>query len=333
MRKKEHEAPPRVHEQALQQLRVIAESGEPPLEQLPPAEARRVANYRVARNGWGSMPLSSVEEIDIPGPGGALRTRFYRPDPSQELPLILFFHGGGFMVGNLDTHDSLCRILSARVNAAVLAVDYRLAPEHKFPAAQEDCLYTARWAMENSARLRIDVERTAAVGESSGGSLTAVVAQAAARTGAPRLALQVMIYPSLDMGMNFPSYERFGEGYFFTRKKAEYFVKNFLRSEKDAEDIRASPLRASTLGGVAPALIIAAGLDPMVDEAAEYASRLQADGVRVDYQCFEGWPHGFLFWAHTDAAQRAMNMAVDALRRALRSTNALEVEPPVSRAK
>jgi acetyl esterase len=324
MRTDEGAIQPRIHEQALHQLRLIAESGEPPLEQLTPIEARRMANQRVARNGWDSAPMSSVEEIDIPGPGGALRTRFYKPSPSQALPLILFFHGGGFMVGSLDTHDSLCRILAARVNAAVLAVDYRLAPEHKFPAAQEDCLYTARWAIENSTRLGIDVKRIAAAGESSGGNLTAVVAQAAARASTPPLLVHVMIYPSLDMGMSFPSYDRFAEGYFFTRKKAEYFINNFLSSERDAEDIRASPLRAATLRGVAPALIITAGLDPMVDEAAEYARRLEADGVSVDYHCYEGWPHGFLFWAHTDAAQRAMSATVDALRQAFYPTKAAD---------
>ncbi|MGH8236324.1 MAG: alpha/beta hydrolase [Steroidobacteraceae bacterium] len=305
----------RIHPQAQTMLERIAGSGEPLLETVTPAEARRFANARVANSGWTHEPLHAVGERVLPGPGGNLRIRIYRPNARQRPPLIVFFHGGGFMVGNLDTHDALCRVLAARTGSVLLAVDYRLAPENPFPAAPEDCVFAARWAFTHAEELGVDASRLAVVGESSGGNLSAVIAQAFAQ-GGPRLALQVLIYPSLDMAMDTPSYRDLAEGFFYTRSKAQYFIDHYLASAADVFDPRASPLRAASLAGVCPALIIAAALDPMVDEAAAYADRLREAGVAVDFYNYEGWPHGFLFWAHTDAAQLAMDCTVNALRKA-----------------
>ena len=305
-----------VHPQAIAQMERIAASGEPPLETLEPAEARRAADARVINNGWEQVPMHSVRELQLPGPGGELTARFYKPTADANLPLILFFHGGGFMVGNLDTHDAVCRVLASKTGAAIFSVAYRLSPEHPFPAAPDDCIAAAAWAYEHAAELGVDRDRVAVVGESSGGSLSAVVAQFAARTGKVKLLLQVLIYPSLDMSEDYNSYKEFSEGYFFTKTKSQFFRKHYMTDPKDVDDIRASPIRAKSVAGVCPALIISAGLDPLRDQAAEYAKRLHEEGVEADYYDYEGWPHGFLFWAHTEAAQRAMQASVDALRKA-----------------
>jgi acetyl esterase len=305
-----------MHPEAARQLARIAASGEPPLERLAPAEARRVADARVMDNGWERSPMHAVTELVMRGPGGPLALRLYKPNSNRPLPLIMFFHGGGFMVGNLDTHDSLCRVLAARTDAALLAVDYRLAPEHRFPAAPEDCLAATRWAIDHAEDLGVDPRRVAVVGESSGGTLSAVVAQALA--GNDQLVLQAMIYPSLDMGMDTPSYTDLAIGFFFTRSKARFFFDHYLNSRDEINDARASPLRAESVVGVCPALIIAAALDPMVDEAALYAERLRIEGVSVEFHSYAGWPHGFLFWAHTEAAERAIDRTAMALRTAFR---------------
>jgi acetyl esterase len=227
----------------------------------------------------------------------------------------MFFHGGGLMVGNLDTHDSLCRAMAAASARNLVAVEYRLAPEHKFPAAPEDCLAATRWALSHCAELNADPDNFALIGESSGGTMSAVVAADLARDEkAPQPRLQVLTYPSLDMATDSPSYERFAEGFFFTRVKAQYFFSHYLNTPADADDPRASPLRASTFRGICPTLIIAAGLDPLLSEAAEYARRLKTDGVPVEFHCLTGWPHGFMFWGGTEAFEQAMAIATRALR-------------------
>ena len=305
-----------MHHQALAQLARITASGEPPLESLAPHDARRTADERVMNNGWPLLTLPVISPLTLPGPGGPLAARLYKSDPTAIRPLILFFHGGGFMVGNLDTHDALCRTLAARTEATVLSIGYRLAPENRFPAAPDDCLFAANWAYANAHALGIDPNRIAAVGESSGGNLVAGVAQAGAAGKAPPLVQQVMIYPSLDMRLGFPSYQTFAHGYFFTLSKAQYFKDHYLNTDAEATDPRASPLRGIIAPTLPPALIIAAELDPLVDEAVEYARRLRAAGVSVSLDVYDGWPHGFMFWAHTEAAQRAMDSSVAALRQA-----------------
>ena len=304
-----------VHPQARAMMERIAASGEPPLETLPPAEARRLADARVG-GGLDPAPLHEVRDLEIDGPGGALALRLYRPVPGR-LQLTMFFHGGGFMVANLDTHDALCRQIALRSGAALLAVDYRLAPEHRFPAAPTDCLHATRWALDHADDLSVGIDRFALAGESSGGNLVAVVAQQLAATGGPAPAFQAMVYPMLDADTDTASYRRFAEGYFFTRAKARYFLDHYLRVPEDAADPLMSPLRAASLAGLPPALIVTAGLDPLLSEAEDYAARLRNAGVAVDYRCFEGWPHGFLFWGETEAAEVAMGLVADALRAAL----------------
>lgn len=306
-----------VHPQARAMMDRIAASGEPPLETLPPAEARRLADARVG-GGLLRVPLADVRDLSIDGPGGPIRLRLYRP-VSGRPPLSMFFHGGGFMVANLDTHDALCRQIAARGDVALLAVDYRLAPEHKFPAAPVDCLHATRWALDHGQELGVDLARFALTGESSGGNLAAVVAQQLHADGDRAPALQVMVYPMLDAATDSPSYQRFAEGFFFTRAKSRYFIDHYLRGPADADDPMMSPLRAPSLAGLPPALIITAGLDPLLSEAERYAERLRNAGVAVDYHRFDGWPHGFLFWGDTDAATAAIDLVAHALRDALRA--------------
>lgn len=301
-----------VHPAALARIAAIAASGEPPLETLDPAEARRVADLRVIDNGLPRPPLHEVRDLDADG----VPVRLYRPTAEPGLPLILFFHGGGFMVANLETHDALCRTLCEASGAALLAVDYRLAPEHRFPAAPEDCLTATRWALANLDALGVDVGRFALAGESSGGNLAAVVANTLAAEGGPTPRSQVMIYAAFDLDTDTPSYRRFETGYFFTKAKAEYFWGYYVRSPADADDPRASPLRAPRLS-TAPALIVTAGLDPLLSEAEAYAERLREAGTPVTYRCFEGWPHGFLFWGDTSASREAIELTASTLREAL----------------
>lgn len=304
---------PVMHPQAQARLAAIVASGEAPLETLPPIEARAIADARVRGGGMASPSLAKVADLSCPGPAGGIPLRLFRATSSGRLPLVLFFHGGGFMVGNLDTHDALCRQIADGSGACVVSVGYRLAPEHRFPAAPDDCLAAARWVLEQGDLLDIDTGSVALAGESSGGTMVAVVAQAFAAAGLPAPRLQVMIYPMLDASTDGASYERFAQGYFFTRRKARYFIDHYLRDSRDAADPRASPLRAATLEGQPPALIITAGLDPMLSEAENYADRLRAAGVEVDYRCFDGWPHGFLFWGGAEAAGEAMTLVCDAL--------------------
>jgi acetyl esterase len=243
----------------------------------------------------------------------------------------MFFHGGGLMVGNLDTHDALCRVIADGSGRNLLAVEYRLAPEHKFPAAPEDCLAATRWALTHCEAINADPNDFALIGESSGGTMSAVVAEHLARDeGGAKPRLQVLTYPSLDMATDSPSYERFAEGFFFTRVKAQYFFSHYLNSPADADDPRASPLRAPSFCGVCPTLIIAGGLDPLLSEAAEYARRLQFDGVPVEFHCFEGWPHGFLFWGGSEAFERAVSIATRALHDGVVSVTEHEICPSLT---
>ncbi len=295
-----------VHPQARAMMDRIAASGEPPLETLPPQEARRLADARVG-GGLAPIEMHEVRDLAIEGPGGAIRLRLYRPVAGR-LPLAMFYHGGGFMVANLDTHDALCRRIAARSGTAILAVDYRLAPEHRFPAAPEDCLAATRWALAHAGELDVATERFVLVGESSGGNLTAVVAQQLRDAGDAQPALQVMIYPMLDAATDSTSYRRFAEGFFFTRAKSRYFIDHYLRGPEDAEDVRMSPLRAENLADLPDALIVTAGLDPLLSEAESYAEKLRAAGVSVTYRRCDGWPHGFLFWGGTEACEEALEL-------------------------
>ena len=263
---------------------------------------------------WGvPEPVDEVVDILIPGPGGDLPVRVYRPRTTELLPALVWFHGGGWVVGNLETHDPLCRAIANRAPCVVIAVDYRLAPEHRFPAALEDAWVATEWVAEEALSLGVDASRIAIGGDSAGGNLAASVALQA-RRGALPVALQVLVYPVTDFDLESESYQRLGTGLNLSRAKMEWYWAQYLGTD-DGTHPDASPLRAADLQDVAPALVLTAELDPLVSEGEAYAERLRADGVEVRARRFEGMIHGFLRMpAIVDDADEAIDAIAAAVR-------------------
>jgi len=308
---------PRLDPQARALIERIAASGAPPLHTLAPGEARRV--YKESRAALAPAPpqVEEIRELSVPGPAGALRARLYRPRSAEKsLPGVVFFHGGGFVYGDIDTHDAVCRGIAQTTPSAVVSVDYRLAPENKFPAAVEDTVAATGWVAGNAAALGIDPERLIVAGDSAGGNLAAVVALTARDRGAPRLAMQVLVYPAADLAAESESVSRFGEGYLLTRQSIRWVKRSYLRDERDAEDWRASPLRASDFSGLPAAYVLTAGFDPLHDEGEAYARRLMRAGVPVTYECLTGQVHGFLVMGGVIAAA---GHAIQRIAQAIRS--------------
>jgi len=296
-------------------LRLLALAGAPALEELTPAQARA----RVARDAaiFSGRPeaLERAEDVSPQGAAGPLRGRLYVP-PHSPAPggLLVYFHGGGFVVADLETHDTSCRFLAARSGTRVLAVDYRLAPEHPFPAAIDDALAAFRWAAANAAELGADPARIAVGGDSAGGNLAAGVARlSAGRDPAP--AFQLLLYPWVDLAEKRPSYRLFGEGFYLTESDLDWYRGHYLARDADAQDPRCSPLRAETLAGAAPAYLATAGFDPLRDEGEAYAARLEAEGVPVALRRHRGLIHGFF---NTVAVGRAGREAIIEAAGALR---------------
>jgi acetyl esterase len=289
------------------QARVLLErldaEGFPPVCTLSAPDARRV--YRESRASLVPAPLfvEEIRELSLPGPAAALRARAYLPRASGDaLPGLVYFHGGGFIYGDIDTHDGVCRGIANSTPCVVVSVDYRLAPEHPFPAAVEDAVAATRWVATNASALGIDANRLIVAGDSAGGNLAAVVAIAAREAAAPRIAMQVLIYPVTDFAEEHESASLFSEGYLLTREGMRWVKRNYLRDEKDATDWRASPLRCGDLSGLPPAYVITAGFDPLRDEGKAYAERLMQAGTSVTLECFEGQVHGFLVMGGVIAA-------------------------------
>ncbi len=276
------------------------------------AEAR-AARLRMAA-GLEAEPVASVEDLEIPGPGGGLRVRVYRPQ-ARARGVLVYFHGGGWVVGNLDTHDGNCRALANATPCVVVSVDYRLAPEHRFPAAVDDAYAATVWAWENRADLLGPGVRVAVGGDSAGGNLAAVVALLAKERGRPEVAYQLLVYPVTDYNLETDSYRAFAEGYFLTRQKMAWYWGLYLREEKDGESPYASVLRAPDLSGVAPGLVLTAEYDVLRDEGEAYARRLWAAGVNANLLRYGGMIHGFFSLARTRTVRRhAVEAAAAGLR-------------------
>ena len=258
------------------------------------------------------------EERLIPGPGGDLPIRIYTPhEPGQgeQLPILVYFHGGGFVVGSLDSYEAVCRALANRAGCIVVSVGYRLAPEHPFPAAVEDCHAALDWVAANAAELDGDPARLAVGGDSAGGNLAAVTAVQARDLGGPDLALQVLIYPATASAPDSESHHRFAEKLFLTRRTILWFYQQYLSAPEDATDPRYAPLLTPDLKGLPPALLIVAGYDPLRDEGLAYGGRLREAGVPVELSNYENMVHGFLNLG--DVVDRARE-AIDQVARALR---------------
>ncbi|MCC7276342.1 MAG: alpha/beta hydrolase [Alphaproteobacteria bacterium] len=309
----------KLHPQIEQALQKLAAAGLPAIETLTPAEGRLQMAAVIRARGSVPEPIRRAEAHAAPGPAGDIPLRVYWPDAEGPLAAIVYFHGGGHVIGDLDTHDVICRNLCAGAGALVVSVDYRMGPEHRFPAAVEDSWAALRWVADAAAGLGADPARIAVCGDSAGGNLAAVVALLARDAGAPAIRRQVLIYPVADYALVGDSYARFDSGYGpLTRGAMEWFRGHYLRTAADADDWRASPIRAPSLAGVAPALFVVAGCDVLHDDSVRYAAALRAAGVPVDYRLYSGMIHGFFgMTPMIDDATDAQGYVTAALRRAL----------------
>ncbi|MDT5337156.1 MAG: acetyl esterase [Mycobacterium sp.] len=277
------------------------------------SQLRKLASMIDARIAVG------VRDSSVPGPAGSIPVRHYTPvrsEGSGPEPLLVFFHGGGFVVGDLETHDDLCRLMCRDAGVHVLAIDYRLAPEHPAPAAIEDCYAAYRWALEHAAELGADPSRIAVGGDSAGGNLSAVVCQLARTDGIDLPALQLLLYPATNFAADTRSKTLFADGYFLTKKDMDWFRDNYLGgSSLDTADPRISPLLADDLAGLPPAMVLTGGFDPLRDEGNQYADALAAAGVPVDHRQFGPLVHGFAnFFPLGGASATAVAEVVSALR-------------------
>lgn len=319
-----HETATALDPQAKAVIDLVIKSGRPPYHQLSPQEARQMFRDTRPASTPPAPEIGTVKDLMADGPAGPIPLRLYRlkgVPASTTLPALVFFHGGGWVIGDLETHDVLCRQLTAGAGIGVVNVDYRLAPEHKFPAAIDDAWAATRWVAAHAAELGIDAGRLAVGGDSAGGNLAAVVALLARDHGAPSLALQVLIYPVTDVGAESPSYADFAEGFMLTRETMRWFSAHYLAGRHDAVDWRVSPLRAPSLAGVAPALVVTAGFDPLRDEGDAYARKLREAGGRVDATCYGGMIHGFVPMGRLiESGNRAVAHIAASLRQALQPT-------------
>ncbi len=281
-----------------QVLLKLAERNPPlPRSSRTPAAAREEIRHSARVVAGAPIPLASVYETTVAGAAGPLRARMYVPEETPgEDPgaLIVYYHGGGWVVGDLDTHDQPCRLLAKSSGARVLSVDYRLAPEHRFPAPVDDALAAFRDAVAGAERLGVDPSRVAVAGDSAGGHLAAVTAQQASAAGGPTPAFQLLIYPVTDLVEVAASRLTFAEGFLLTKENMDWYEDQFLAPGTDRRDPRASPLLAGDLGAVAPALVVTAGFDPLRDEGEAYAARLRAAGVPTIQRRHDGYVHGFI---------------------------------------
>jgi acetyl esterase/lipase len=241
------------------------------------------------------IQVRSVRDLTIPGAAGSLRARHYAPDAAAPAPLMVFYHGGGFVTGDLDSHDAPCRLLCREGGLHVLAIDYRLAPEHPFPAGVEDAVAAFRWARAHASELSADPENVGVGGDSAGGNLSAVVSQLTAQDGGPQPAFQLLIYPVIEPQGERPSRSLFANGFFLTKDDMTWFDEHYFGSKgANQSDPRGSPILARDLSGLCPALVFTAGFDPLRDEGEAYAAALESAGTPVTLRRLEGFIHGFI---------------------------------------
>lgn len=267
-----------------------------PYDRMDVAEARAAYEAGRAATTLAPVPLPAIRDLTLEGPAGPIPARLYRPRPEAEgpLPALVFFHGGGWVLGGLESHDGLCRRLAASSGCAVVAVDYRLAPEHRFPAAFEDALAATRAVAAGAAAIGVDPERLGVGGDSAGGNLAAGVCLALREAAGPRLRFQMLLYPLLDFAMETGSQRQFAEGHFLTAALQRWFRDHYLGEAGPVGDWRASPLRASSLAGLPPAFVLTASHDPLRDEGEAYGARLAAEGGIATLWRVPGQIHGFL---------------------------------------
>jgi acetyl esterase len=309
-----------LHPQVAALLERVAQSPLPPYCEVPPTVARRL--YRDSRAVLSPTPpaVDSVQLFLAPSAAGPVPVRGYRPkgvNQDQPLPALLYYHGGGWVIGDLDTHDVVCRTLANAAGCVVFSVEYRKAPEAPFPAAVDDCLAALKYVAAGAAAFGIDASRIAVGGDSAGGTLATVMTLLARDAGGPAIAFQLLIYPATDLQMRFPSIDENGEGYLLTRDAITYFRGHYLTQPADWLDWRASPILAKSLADLPPALVLTAGYDPLRDEGRAYADRLTNDGVATEYCNYPDMVHGFITMGRVlDTAHIALEHCARALRAA-----------------
>lgn len=309
-----------LHPQARAFLEIIERPGAPLFHTLSVAEQREASSKLQFAFRPAAPQIGGVTEAWMARPaaaGGDLRFRAYRPlgaSPGDALPVLVYFHGGGWTVGNIESYDVLCRELANKSRCVVVSVAYRLAPEHEFPAAVDDASFAVNWVADNASPLAVDGERIAVGGDSAGGNLATVAALLGCDRDRPRIAFQLLIYPATDQRGESASHADFAQGYLLTQESIRHFQRCYLRGEHDRMDWRASPLLAPRLSALPPTLILTASHDPLIDDCEAYARRLAGEGVDVTYSCYEGMIHGFFTLGK---AFDAANAAVDEAARAL----------------
>jgi acetyl esterase len=299
-------------------LAMMRAAGRPRFETLTPDEARQAFTAGRAATQPEPQDVADVQDLSCPGPLSDIKLRAYRPLGSTAdaiLPALVYFHGGGWLLGDLDSHDVTCRHYANSARCRVVSVDYRMAPEHKFPAAVDDCAEATRWILAEARALGIDGARVAVGGDSAGGNLAAVMALMARDGDLPPLAFQLLVYPATDLATTYGSHQRVTDGLILTSKTMEWFIEHYLREPKDRCDWRASPLRAADLSGLARALILTCSYDPLCDEGIAYARRLEREGVRVTHLHFSDQLHGFISQGRII---RAGNMALEMMSAVLK---------------
>jgi len=275
-------------------LQQLEEAGLPPINELPPAEARLAAEGFRDLSG-APEDVADVTDRSLPGPGGAIRVRVFTPAGAGDgpLPCLVYYHGGGWVIGDIETLDPACRALANRAGCKVVSVEYRLAPEHEFPAPFDDCYAALEWVAANASSIGVDADRLAVGGDSAGGNLAAAVSLKARDSGGPALRMQLLVYPVTDHGFDTPSYAENADGYLLTRAMMQWFWNHYLGSDDDGADPLASPLRAGDLSGLPRAFVLTAEFDPLRDEGEAYASRLEDAGVAVKLKRYDGQIHAF----------------------------------------
>ncbi|WP_110206785.1 alpha/beta hydrolase [Nocardioides daejeonensis] len=271
-------------------LQSIADAGVPPLNEMSVADARATYQAVVQQCGLPPEPVADVRDLTVPGAAGEIPVRVYTPEGEGPFPALVYFHGGGWVLGDLTVVDGPCTLLANRAKAVVVSVDYRLAPEHPFPAAVEDCVAVTRWVAAEADRLDIDPANVAVAGDSAGGNLAAVVALDARAAGGPDLVGQVLLYPVTVFERDTPSSRENGAGYFLTTELMDWFSDHYAA---DAKDVRVSPLLAEELAGLPAAYVVTAEFDPLRDEGEAYAERLREAGVPVEVRRHDGQIHAF----------------------------------------
>ena len=285
--------------------------GAPLVSSLSAVEARALREVQVEAQGGERVALGRVEDLRIAGPGGEIPIRVYASEEGVGRVGLVYLHGGGFVLGNLETHDAVCRALAKESGAVVIAVDYRLAPEHRFPAGLEDAYAATLWVVGNAKRLGIDARRVVVSGDSAGGTLAAVIAMRCRDRGGPVLAGQLLVYPVTDVSsFETGSYRECEQGYALTRATMEWFARQYVGSSGKGRDPEASPLLAEDLRGLPPTLVMTAEFDPLRDEGEAYAERLKEAGVKVRLSRYAGMIHGFF------CMRRDLSVSHEAIREA-----------------